>query len=169
MTSPSPASSEVYCQPEHITLKADMLPREPPVEQWIQHAADHMNSYIGQIYELPLQLDPLRADHLADILLLRRINAWLAMGQIIMNANASAEDSNLHVYGKWMYDEANKELARISAGRTVLEAGIPLVEPDTRSNGPLITNRDSGSFVDAFYRSNGSAHIGPTQWGVGID
>ena len=158
--------SNVYCTPDDLGLRRDMLPRDPEPEWYIQQAADLINSYVGQIYRLPLDLDPLRPDHLADILLLKRINAYAAAGQILMNHQAATEDGSLHAYGSSMYNEAKQELARITAGRTVLESAEPIEEPSTQPNGPLITNRDAGSFVDAFYTSNGTAHQGIDTWGA---
>lgn len=163
MTAPASAT---YCAESDITLGDMQPPRTVSIQQWIQNSADHMNSYIGQMYVLPLELDPLRPDHMADILLLRRINVWLTTGQIFMQSNAGSEDSNFHVYGKWMYDEAQKELARITAGRTVLESAEPLNPVDNQPNGPIITNRDAVSFVDSFYMSKGTAHLGSESWGV---
>lgn len=159
--------SNVYCTRDDLGLRRNMLPSDPEPEWFIQQAADLINSYVGQVYRLPLDLDPLRPDHLADILLLKRINSFAAAGTILMQSQAATEDGSLHAYGSSMYNEAKQELARITAGRTVLEAAEPLIEPDTQPNGPLITNRDATSFVDAFYSSNGTAHQGIDTWGVG--
>lgn len=159
--------SQRYCTAEDIQLGDLEPPRSISVDDVIQSTADHMNSYIGQVYVLPLVLEMDRPDHLADILLLRRINSWLTMGQIIMLAHSGGEGDNNHAYGKWMWDAAQQELTRISAGRTVLEVADLRDPPNPQPNGPLISNRDETSFVDAFYRSKGTAHLGYDAWGVG--
>lgn len=160
------ADSDVYCTPSDIKLGELQLPRHVDVEQWIQDAANEMNSYIGQLYKLPLVLDPQRPDHLADILLLQKINADLTTGKIILLAFAGKSGEQLHAYGKMLVDSAKAEMTRISKGVTVLEAAERLETDDPQPNGPLISNMDDRSFVGDFYNSYGSRNQGYDAWGI---
>lgn len=151
---------EPYCLDSDVLLGLGDLqaPRAVSIAAQVQASANEMDAMLGQVYALPIELDPARADHLADILLLNKINKFLATGTIIMRANAGGEDSNLHAYGKSLYDDGMKELARIAAGRTVIEGAVKIEEEDQQSNGPIITNKDAVSFVSSFYGSKGTAN-----------
>lgn len=163
-----PVNSPMYCEPADIKLGDLQPPRYVTIADEVQSAANDMNAYIGQIYKLPLALDPQRIDHLPDILLLNKINRDLATGNIILAAAAGGEDDNLHAYGKRLVDNAEKELARIAAGRTVIEGAEPIEVVDQQPNGPIITNRDEFSYVDTFYRSKGTMHSPYDTWGVNL-
>lgn len=156
-----------YCDTTDIKLGDIQPPRGLDLAKEVADAADEMDAWIGELYELPLEIDEGRADHTRDRLLLKKINADRVAGRLIMQANAGGEDGSVHAYGKLLWDNAEKELARIAGGRTVLVAGVPR-EPteDQQPNGPLVTNRDAASYVDSFYSSRGSAHLGPEYWGV---
>lgn len=155
-----------YCEEEDVKLGDIQLPRGVDLAKEIRDAADDMDAWIGELYDLPLQIDPNRADHTRDRVLLKKINADRVAGRIIMQQNAGGEDNNLHAYGKLLWDNAEKELARIAAGRTVLIAGVLKDVPGREPPVPLVTHRDAGSYVDAFYRANGSAHQGSDTWTV---
>jgi len=161
-------NSQKYCEDSEVKLGDLQPPRYVTIADEVQSAANHMNAYIGQIYKLPLPLDPSRIDHLPDILLLNKINKDLATGNIILAAAAGGEDDNLHAYGRRLVENAEKELARIAAGRTVIEAGELIEESDQQPNGPIITNRDKVSYVDTFYKSSGTMNDPYDTWGVNL-
>lgn len=150
------ATRTPYCVKEDLLLGDLQVPRSVQLDEWIQSTADEMDAWLGQVYKLPIELDPTTPGHQADILLLKKINRFLATGRIIISANAAAADNRLHAYGAQLVADAERELARITAGRTVIEAGELLVTPELRSSALVITHRDSVSYVDEFYGSTGT-------------
>lgn len=147
-----------YCEEKDLLLGDMQVPRTVSKAEWIQSAADEMDAWIGQVYVIPIPLDPMDSAHQADILLLKKINQFLATGRIIVASNAAHQDNRLHAYGQQLIDDARQELARITAGRTLLEAAEPLVQVEMRKSPLLITHRDETSYVDAFYGSSGTSH-----------
>lgn len=153
------AARAPYCTADDMLLGDLQVPRNVSIDQWILSTAEEMDAWLGQVYKLPIQLDPMTPGHQADILLLKKINRFLATGRIIISANAAASDSRLHAYGAQLISDAERELARITAGRTVLEGGELLVEEVMRSQPLIITHRDAHSYVDTFYNSKGTSHV----------
>ncbi|WKW85475.1 head-to-tail adaptor [Rhodococcus phage Reynauld] len=166
MTTPTPRAG--YCSETDVSVNVTELPPGMSVSSFVAKAADFMDSYIGQLYQLPLDLDPAHPGHFADIKLLSRINEYLATGTILRTLYGDKNGDGDHAYGKALYDEAKQELARIANGRTVIENAKLLSPTDDQPNGPLVTNRDAESFVDMFYSSKGTAHGGWRGYGIGI-
>lgn len=162
----TPIYREGYCTPEDIRL--DDPPEGVVIERLIAAGAEYMDGYLGQVYQLPIVLDPQLSSHKGDHALLSRLNQYLAAAFYYRERTADKKSDEDHKYGRALYDEARQELSRISAGRTVIESAEPLHPEDGQPNGPLVANRDAGSFVDAFYHSKGSAHGSWEGWGIGI-
>lgn len=167
---PATRTAPVYCEEDDINLGDLQVPRVVSVLNWIKVTADEMDADIGQIYQLPLAFDTSKPEDRADKLYLKKINSFLATARIILIiASGSDENGTLHAYGKSLLGDAKGALAKIVNGTVVLESATLLPDVDTQYNGPLITNKDAGSFVDAFYKSHGTAHNAYTTWNGGIN
>jgi hypothetical protein len=150
-------TAPAYCEVSDLVLGDLAMPRGVSKEEWVAKGADEIDAYLGQIYRLPLDLDPNIPPHRQDLLLLNKINSFLSSGRLLLMIALANEDNSVHAYGKSLVDEATRELARITAGRTVIEGADLLVETSEDEMLPIVTNRDSGSYLDAFYNSSGTA------------
>lgn len=114
--------------------------------KYIQGAADEMDSKLGFIYLVPVDVGTLPA---YQALLLKNINNKLASGRLIMDIAAGGEDRSLHAYGARLVQEANSDLLQIANGTVELDAEK---QPITSQNdtGPAVTNSDEFSAVDTF-------------------
>lgn len=137
-------------------------------DKYVQDAADEIDSKIGFIYKVPVDVNTAPAP---VTLLLKRLNVHLATGRLITAATISAEDENLNAYGKSLIDDVELTLAKIAAGEAQLP-DIPLAPTNTTGSrgpvrqGPQISNGDPESNVDAFYdRILNPQYIAP--WSVG--
>lgn len=154
-------TAAAYCELEDARahLGDQEIGNYTSLETWILKTADEMDALLGQYYLLPITFNSGVPSQLADKLLLCKINEMLAAGRCILSMSQSGELNNVHAYGNQLISDATKELARIAAGRTVLEGATPVPSDDQKQSGPMISNRDAYSYVDAFYRSNGTAHL----------
>lgn len=166
---PATRTAPVYCETEDINLGDLQVPRVVSVMDWIKNTADEMDAEIGQIYRLPLSFDNTKPEDRADQLFLKKINSFLATARIILTIAGAGEDAVLHAYGKSLLGDAKSALTRIVNKTVVLESALLLSDVDAQYNGPIITNKDAGSFVDAFYSSKGTAHSPYASWNGGIN
>lgn len=165
---PATRTEPAYCAEADINLGDLQSPRVVEIEDWIKVTADEIDAEIGQIYKLPLSFDPTRPEDRADALYLKKINSFLATARIILTIAGAGSDDVLHAYGKSLLGDAKGALSKIVNKSVILESAVLIDDVDAQYNGPIITNKDAGSFVDAFYRSNGSAHAVPSSWNAGI-
>ena len=134
-----------YCEVSDLLLGGVLLPGGFNKTEWINSAADEIDSKLGQTYALPIDLS--QADAFVGTLL-KSINQFLASGRIVLDRAAPGEDSELHAYGRSLIRQAQQELDRIYYGSVVL-TGVPKVEGG-RGKAPSIKQRDTYSAVDAF-------------------
>lgn len=165
---PATRTEPAYCIVDDINLGDLQTPRAVSVEDWIKTTADEIDAEIGQVYKLPLAFDTTKPEDRADQLYLKKINSFLATARIILTIAGAHEDSNLHAYGKSLLGDAKAALGKIANGSIVLESAVLVDDVDGQYDGPIITNKDAGSFVDAFYSSKGSAHGLPASWNAGF-
>ncbi len=120
-------------------------------EKFIQDAADEIDSQIGFVYVTPVVLEDIDKTRPAR-LLLKRINAHLATGRLIMALDAGGQDDRLHAYGYSLIKEATAALAGIAKGEIELPGATPL-NPSSGDEvkGIIINNLDPESNVEAFY------------------
>jgi phage gp36-like protein len=141
-------------------LVGDIIIQSQDAERFLQIAADEMDSVLGAIYELPLNPEPLPG-HIA--LRLKRCNAVLASGRLILAQAAASEDGSLHAYGRSLVREGVEMLESIRTGSMQL-IGLTKVAPhggEDGGNAPVVVVGDATSGVDAFYDAT---RIDPFPW-----
>lgn len=120
-------------------------------QKYVQDAADEIDSKIGFVYETPIPVDAASTTPRPVILLLKRLNAHLASGRMILAATIAAEDKELNAYGKRLVEDVEAALASIADGSTLLDGVVKGTLQLAPRPAPLISNGDSESAVDAFY------------------
>ena len=119
-------------------------------EKYVEDAGDEIDSYIGVLYDTPVDISDAGPVARHSILLLKRINNFLATGRIILAIDAGGEDTALHAYGLRMVNEALASLTQVASGAIPLDGAVRI--PTANANtGPSIKNADAASAVDAFY------------------
>lgn len=143
-----------YCEPSDLLMGSIPLPSYMSAEKMIDDARDEIDSYLGYAYKTPFDVT-VETGTLARParLLLKRINAHLATGRIILAVASPEENRNLHAYGWQLVSESIAALQAIAKGEIVLDGAelnedAPAGEPATA---PLINNLDPESNVEAFY------------------
>ena len=141
-----------YC--EIVDLLIGDLPTSLALspQKYVNDAADEIDSKIGFVYETPIPVDTFDPTPRPVVLLLKRLNAHLATGRMILAATIIAEDEQLNAYGKRMVEDAELTLVHISTGQLLLDGVLTsglsaLPAPHV----PMIMNKDTESAVDAFY------------------
>lgn len=161
-------TTPAYCEVDDLTFGDLQVPRDVSLDDWIKITADEMDADLGQIYCLPFAFDNTKAEDRADALLLKKINAFLTMGRVILTIAGATDGTSLHAYGKSLLGDAKGALGKITNGSITLESAQLISDVDAQYNGPIVNNRDAGSFVDAFYNSHGTAHDSYTTWNAGF-
>lgn len=119
--------------------------------QFIKNAAEEMDAQLGHIYVTPIVL-PLDPKYRPTVLILKKINNFLASGRLLMDMAAAGEDYQTQAYARYLMKEATILLAAICDGKMVLN-GIQLIDnQEVRSDMASITNEDQFSLVEGFYR-----------------
>ena len=140
-----------YC--EIIDLMIGDLPTSAALDpqKYVNDAADEIDSKIGFVYTTPIPHNITDATPRPVVLLLKRINAHLATGRMILAATLLAEDKQLNAYGQALVNDSEIAISQIAAGQMILDgvlrSGLKAVVAHT----PMILNKDSESSVDAFY------------------
>jgi len=136
------------------SLVADLLTGNIPTpagldpQKFVQDAADEIDSKIGFAYETPVNTNTAPRP---VVLLLKRINNFLATGRLILAVATPGEDTTLNAYGKRLIDEATAALDSIVSGDLILPDIPPLDPTSPPYAGPIIINKDPESNVEAFY------------------
>lgn len=129
-------------------LVGGMIVNPTEAAQFIEVAADEIDSVLGFTYVIPLTaVEP----HVA--LILKRVNALIASGRLILSTAVGGEDGSLHAYGRSLLMEGQDTLAAIANGNIQL-VGADKTAPhadDGTGNAPSISQGDATSGVDAFY------------------
>lgn len=142
-----------YC--ELVDLEWGNIPAPVNAQFWLNKGAEEIDGKIGFVYATPVMLDNSTEQRPAK-LLLKRINAWLAMGRAILAIAAGAEDNQLHQLGKYYVDEATKALDSIVDGSVILPGVDPTTPTSDQQTGPMISNVDTASSVEAFNATFGN-------------
>lgn len=138
-----------YCVTGDLLL--GNVPTPASAATYVQSTADEMDSIIGLQYVTPVVLDVNVQAERAGALLLKRINAWLASGRLLMALDAGGEDDQLHQYAKYLVDQALMALGQIADGTIILPGADPVNPGDNqRVTGPLASFEDDASVVEQF-------------------
>ena len=141
-----------YCATTDLLVGDIPLPTYIDPQKKVDDASDEIDSYLGYLYETPIDVSTTGPLARPARLLLKRINASLASGRIILAVASPEENRNLHAYGWSLVTEALTALTALAKGEPVLEGAIPA--PNAAAEAvtvPLINNLDSESNVEAFY------------------
>jgi hypothetical protein len=140
-----------YCEDTDLLLGNIPLPAYLSATKYITDAADEIDSKIGFVYTTPVVLSESDLELRPTRLLLKRINAHLATGRLIMAMDAGGEKDRLHAYGYSLVQEAVSALQGIVDGQIILEGAIPIASDAPRVTAVIIKNVDPESQVEAFY------------------
>lgn len=143
-----------YCDVKDLLIGDLSLPPSISPAKYIESTADEMDAKIGNVYKVPVIINPEQLiAYKGTIALLRSINARLASGRILMAAASFMELTSVHAYARNLVDSALSDLSDISSKSYILQ-GAPLNDNPTDGGsftGSAIYNLDPVSAVDAFY------------------
>lgn len=140
-----------YCEITDLLLGDIPTPTYVDLQKMVNDAADEIDSKIGYVYQTPVDVSLTSNVVRPARLLLKRINAHLATGRIILMVASPEENANLHAYGYHLVKEAILALDQIAAGQISLEGATEVVSDLPQATVPMISNLDSESQVEAFY------------------
>jgi hypothetical protein len=123
-------------------------------DKFVNFAADEMDSELGVMYVIPLSGVDGAAIPAHVLLTLKRCNALIASGRLILSRAAGGEGDTLHAYGKSLVDEGKSLLCAMADGTLTLSGVLKLDafgSVDSGGNAPSIQQGDATSGVDAFY------------------
>ena len=151
-----------YCQTGDLLNGSIPLPSNIDPQKIIQDAADEIDSKIGYRYVTPIDLTEIDPTKDAAVdgglkvsrpvrLSLKRINAALATGRIILAVASPQEQAALHAYGLSLVNEAAMALEMIRTGQVDLDGVDVIPNEAPQVSGPQISNLDPESNVEAFY------------------
>lgn len=141
----------LYSTEADIKLGSIPLPEYMDVNRQLQDAADEIDSFIGFLYETPINMQSDSPVDRPARLLLKRISIALVTGRIVLEVASSSEDARLHAYGAKMVGEAHDALELIRNGSMILAGAVRRNTETTEPTGPMIANVDSASLVEEFY------------------
>lgn len=135
-----------YCTSADLLLGNVPVPSD--AQKYIDAAAEEIDSHIGFKYQTPVVVGNSPEQRPIE-LLLKRLNAWLASGRLILALDGAGEDDQLHTYGAYLVTQVNETLAKIMDGSITLP-GVPPSSPEgSIQTGPMMANGEEASFVDA--------------------
>lgn len=138
-----------YCEVEDLVL--GNVPVPVSAGKYVQDAADEMDSRLGLLYVTPIVLDESVPTQRPAFLLLKRINAWLASGRLIMALDAAGEDDQLHQYAERLVNEAMAAIKMIIEREIDLPGAEPVNPGESSSvTGPIASWGDDTSPVEAY-------------------
>lgn len=114
-------------------------------ERYVRAAHNEINSRLGFIYVLPIEVEA----ESASALLLNKICNFLASGRLILAQAVGGEDQQVQAYGRSLIRDAFTELGLILNGDLPLQ-DAELIGGSPAARVPSIKNRDAVSAVEAF-------------------
>jgi hypothetical protein len=136
------------------------LPPTIDIAEYLSYAAEEIDSKLGVLYKVPVDIDQLPNSQGS---LIRSIHRKLCSGRIIMAATVAHSNMEVHGYAMRLVKEALMELMAVANGDVVLvgaervngdgqpRGDIPDAEiADPRARVPGANNRDEVSGVRAF-------------------
>lgn len=140
-----------YCEVTDLLVGKIPLPAYLDPGKFVQDATDEIDTKIGRLYKTPVDIAAVGLAREAK-LVLKRINAHLATGRLLLSVAAPEEQRQLHAYAWSLVKEALAALECIANGEYPLEGAEPAEGAETvQKNMALISNLDPESQVEAFY------------------
>jgi len=167
-------ASTAYCQVGDLLIGDIPTPAYIDKQKFVDDAADEMDSWLGARYVTPIVLSTSVPTQRPSALMLKRINAHLASGRLILSAAAGGEDTDLHRYGWQLINDALAALRSLVSGETLIVGGTPADTTGLATDAgslPVITNGDPYSQVDGFYEvlTPGQTSVNPAgYWPLGL-
>lgn len=153
-----------YSSEGDLILGDLQIPAAVSKQDFIDSAAEEIDSKIGFLYVLPIPFNDLP---LHQQLLLKQINNKLASGRLILTLDIAGEETSLHAYGLRLITEAMNELMCIANGDVDLTAPRtnPYDSSTDNNKAAAIVNHDAESAVDMF--ENSFMRGEPSYWNPG--
>lgn len=150
-----------YCATTDLLMGEIPLPSYVDPQKYVDDAKDEIDSYVGNLYATPLTMDESGPMARPARLLIKRINAHLATGRLILAIASPEENKNLHAYGYSLVAESIAALNAIAAGEVTLDGAPPASDaPDKpAATVPMISNLDAESNVEAFYNRIANPYV----------
>lgn len=137
-----------YCDTGDLLL--GNVPVPASAARYVQDAADEIDSVLGSQYVTPIILDENIPAQRSGFLLLKRINAHLASGRLIMALDAAGEDDQLHQYAEYLLRQALEALRQIQDGSIIIPGAEPINPEVNRATGPIASFADDYSPVEEY-------------------
>lgn len=123
-------------------------------EAVVQDAADEIDAAIGNIYVTPIAL-PDTAVNRPTILLLKRINNYIATGRLLLALAQGSGDAQNFAQAQYYLKLGLTPLNEISKGNITLAGAEKHTQEGQPANpGPTAVNAEPVSYVEAFYKRN---------------
>lgn len=140
-------STQPYCVLDDLLLGNVPIPAN--AQRYVNDAADEIDSVIGFKYETPVVVGN-SAEARPVTILLKRLNAWLASGRVLMAVAAPAQDDQIQQYALYLVTQARDTLKMIADG-DILLPGAPVIGGESQVNtGPVAAFQDDASAVESF-------------------
>jgi hypothetical protein len=143
-----------YCTVDDLLLGDFQVGKRFDKQQFVDGAADEIDSKLGWLYETPLVAangGGFGALPRHQRLLVTGINLKLASGRLILATAIGGEDNSLHAYGNDLVKQATAELLLIANGDVSLDADRPGTgSPAPDDRGPKLNNEDEESLLLGF-------------------
>lgn len=141
-----------YCTTEDLLVGKIPLPGYLDPQKFVDDAGDEIDTKIGLLYKTPIDVSGTSPVTRVVKLLLKRINAHLASGRLLLSVAAPEEQRQLHAYAWSLVKEANAALDLIASGEYPLDGAEPVEGTDQVPVAmPMVANLDPESSVESFY------------------
>lgn len=138
-----------YCNEADLTLGDITIGPLIDKQSFIRSAADEINLALGRQFVVPVTYQDIPANYLLKTFL-RRVNAQLATGRLLMALATNIERDHIHTYAQRLVTDAQNALRSVLNGTINLPALVLLVQP-VAAVPQQWSNQDEYSGVDAFY------------------
>jgi hypothetical protein len=147
-------TSRPYVAKGEISFGDMALPSYVDLDQLIDTAGNDMDAEIGKRYKLPLKFNPENSRHVPVINLLAKINRYLVVGRVVIDAAIGSEDNSLQAYGNYHLRMAESALKQIAEGKVEMPDQEVIIPDDSnRVTGPMISGARP-SLVDSYYNGD---------------
>jgi len=109
----------MYCASTDLLIDHQMYTDINEKDRFVKGASDSMDSKLGFIYVVPIDLDALPAHEKS---LLKTINAQMATGRLIMSRSSAGQENQVNQYALFLLKQAEADLMAIANGHVDLHA-----------------------------------------------